>query len=137
MGGGRCEYGLDHAVEIREDVGIPEAEHAEAARGEPGIPGLVSRPAMLAAFDFDDEGAAEIDEIDDEAADRRLAAEMGAQGVVGDPEPTPDAPLRLRHAIAKGAGLVADPRILAHCGHHPFTQVPSWRVNQARLPSKW
>ena len=70
----------DHAVRVRKNIVIPEPHDTESLRFKPARPLGITRlsESVLSAVQFDDQRPLVADEIDDVAADRRLAAELPA-----------------------------------------------------------
>lgn len=67
------------AIDIREDIVIPETNDAPAAPLKPrGPPFIVRVVGVLTAVGFDDQATFEANEIDDERAKPMLAAEFEA-----------------------------------------------------------
>ena len=76
---------LDHAVEIRTDIGIPESQRVETSLAEDRIThGIVSDLplviSVLAAVDLDDQAAPEADEVEVEAVQRGLTTKVETVG---------------------------------------------------------
>jgi hypothetical protein len=79
-----CELdGLDYAVEVGADIGVPESQRAEASSSKDGVahrvmlnlPVVVS---VLTPIDLYDQALLEADEVEIEAEQRRLAAKVEA-----------------------------------------------------------
>src|SRR5688572_30171901 len=69
----------DDAIGVGEDVVVPEAQRAEAVRGEPGIAGCVGcAVGVLTAVKFDNESRFKASEVGDVWSDRALLAEEEA-----------------------------------------------------------
>ncbi len=69
---------MQHAVDIRENVVVPETDHTQAALGEEGGAFLVRFVAVLPTIGFDDKTRISAQEIDDVRAERCLTAELVA-----------------------------------------------------------
>src|SRR4051812_13325183 len=74
--------GVENAVEIVAQLGIPEPEHAVAFAFEPAGPGFVPEshvvPAVVPAVKFDEQSCLQASEIRHITADRNLPAKMAA-----------------------------------------------------------
>src|SRR5215207_1476537 len=97
--------GLDDAVEIAVDIGVPEPDRAETPVGQAPLPlaigcGLTGE-RMLPAVDVDDELPTQADEVHDGTASRRLPAKVVALRAQLA-QTNPELHLVRRHASAQG-----------------------------------
>jgi len=94
-------YCVKNATEIIQDIRVPEAEDREAPRPEPTITThVVIALYMLTAISFHDDPPLEGDEVNNETADRDLAAEF----YVRKPpiaQSTPELALGIGHVLAQ------------------------------------
>lgn len=109
------ENRLDHAVQIRVHLIVPEPQRQKIFRREvsvapPVMPDLRA-VAMLRSVDLDDQFAAETDEIQKLAPERRLTAEMQALRTQ-ETQLRPDFDLLRRHALPQTARV---------CVRHAFS----------------
>jgi hypothetical protein len=76
----RGEDGVEDAVRVIADLSIPETQHPEALRFEPGLAFAVHRLGTVRrvgrAVDFDDDTGGKAGEIDNVPTKRDLSAEM-------------------------------------------------------------
>ena len=110
---GAADGGQDMAWST-EYVGVGEAENGESLRGRPGItPSVVEGSKRVnATVDLDDQAGGKAGEIDDEGADRNLAAESKA-GQLAVAEMRPENFFRAGRRLAQAAGS-PDRRIRLH-----------------------
>jgi len=67
----------DHAIEVVQDIPIPETKHSDSSRGHPGIASFVRlRGDVRHAVEFDDEFARRTVEVGDERPQRHLPAKI-------------------------------------------------------------
>ena len=95
----------DHAIAVGQHLVVPEPQHAKAVVFEPA--GAIGIPAgalgVLAAVHLDHHAPGEAREIDDESAERPLAAKP-ATGDLAAPKPRPQATLGIGRVVAELAG---------------------------------
>lgn len=79
-GAKRAADRFDDAFDVAEDVVVPEAQNTKTFAVEPvrAFDIFLRTVRMLSAINLDDEPSFKANEIDDEASDRRLAAEAMA-----------------------------------------------------------
>ena len=79
---GEAQFGAEafqHAVYIRQDIMVPEADHAVAMRFDKrGARGVTVAGRMLSAIQFDDQSRPPAGEVGDMRADRKLADKFEA-----------------------------------------------------------
>src|SRR5579862_5714473 len=113
---------LDHAVEVVDDLIVPEADHAIAVSGQLGGARRVGLPmrGVLAAVELDRQLQRGTGEVDDTPADRMLPPELPRQGA--RPEGQPEALFDVGGVAAKPACQ----RRWASCSHRlPTSPRPS------------
>ena len=89
---GLFEFGFEHfqnALDVAENVVVPDANDTIATRGEIGITDLVGTTAgVLPAIDLDDQLPFATDEVDIVGSHRLLAGELkGAEPPIAQPKP--------------------------------------------------
>ncbi|HEY3798702.1 MAG TPA: hypothetical protein VGL58_10150 [Caulobacteraceae bacterium] len=103
----RITDSLHHSVEICMDLAVPESQRTEAGPAQDRIAhGVVvglSVFSVLAAIDLDDQALAVADEVQIEALERRLAAEVEALRPQ-HPKLEPETRFLRRHGFAELTG---------------------------------
>jgi hypothetical protein len=103
--------GLEHAVEVADDVVVPEAEYSVIQGGQGCSAFLIDALVVLTAVDLDDKIRVSTQKIDDVGSYRDLTPELEpVQPAITDRKP--DCPFCIRHLSPKRSGMRADP---PHC----------------------
>src|SRR5205085_1797635 len=98
---------LDDSVHVGHDVVVGDPDDAEAAGGEDVVAEAILVLVMGVSVDFDDQPRLRAEEVGDETADHRLAAEfVGGKLTVG--EVTPEAFLGLGGVAAHFGGAAVE-----------------------------
>ena len=113
----RCVYRLQNTDQIPIHVAVPKSQHAKSIADEMPVAGPIPRGVVieivLAAIDFDDQLLLQANEVDDETAARRLAAEMKA-ALAPRAQMNPQLDFLRRHCLAQLAG-----DLIGHERPHP------------------
>ena len=102
----RIRDSTDNAVEVGDNVPVPDAHDLIAFGGEPAratfVMGKSLRPGMLTAIDLDYQQPLQADEIDDEGSQRMLPAKFQAVELPA-PQSPPQQALGIGHRSAQAS----------------------------------
>ena len=99
---------LEHAIRVREHIGIPETDDAVAAQFEKARTAFICRIVrMLTTIEFDDQLSFDADEIGDIKSDRKLPPELETtKGAIAQALPEAEFGVRCWDAQLAGEGNV-------------------------------